>query len=925
MGGLTFVIVVAVLLWSASRQKKLEKRLDQVSEQLEFALRDIARLQGGKLSSSSSDVDSHELAPTTEDQASASTRTSTEIDPEDALSSALEIPDSENQERQIDNEISENPQGPWVRTAQQTSSGRSVEETLTSQWLIWVGALAVALSAVFLFRYAVEQGWLTPLTRVIMGLILGGLLLSAGEWATRHPVAAVRRAVNPDYVPPALTGSGLFAIFTSLFAAQAVFGLLSATMGFVALGLVAYSALGLSLRQGPFVAILGLLGGYLVPALIDTPAPQAIPLFAYLFVLSAGCLLVMVWRKWWWFSYLTLLGALTWPILWLLETWQIGDQGILESYLIGLAVLFALLSTNLPIRSPKMPIWRWFFEMLADVSGLGFTMSGLLLLLLANAAGFNAAAFVFVGIYGAAALLLATRRESLESLTLASAAIALLALLLWPEPSSVTQVTAAQDLPERGFGPFLVPPEFRIYSHALWAFAGLFGLGAFLGMRWGRSPALWAGISSLMPLLFFMIGYWRMGKLETDLSWALVAAGLAVLATFATTITMSTKRDGDENLLAAALFAASATAALTLSFTCLLREAWLTVALSCEILALAWIWSKVQLHQLRQIAAGVTLIVIARFVFNPMILDYDGQVFVVFGWVLYGYGIPAVATFLAAGIFARKQTDAVTTLCEVAAAGFAFLMVALQLRLWTAGSIAGAPYQLYDQATQSIWWITSAGLLAGEAKRQRRQWTGAAGFGLLLLSLVAVVVLHIISLSPVISGEPVGKLPVLNLLALAYLVPAVLFMVVGRSQRFLLAEGMRQLLELASGLLVFVYITLETRRAFWGTYIALTRSSEPTNAEFYAYSAIWILFALCLLFIGIIRTSVPLRYASLVVLMVTVAKVFLFDMSDLTGLFRVASFLGLGLTLIGIGRVYQLFVFRPEAPVSSNGDTSPNT
>ncbi|MBT8475064.1 MAG: DUF2339 domain-containing protein, partial [Alphaproteobacteria bacterium] len=68
----------------------------------------------------------------------------------------------------------------------------------------------------------------------------------------------------------------------------------------------------------------------------------------------------------------------------------------------------------------------------------------------------------------------------------------------------------------------------------------------------------------------------------------------------------------------------------------------------------------------------------------------------------------------------------------------------------------------------------------------------------------------------------------------------------------------------------------------------------------------------CLLFIGILRVSVPLRYASLAVLMVTVAKVFLFDMSDLTGLFRVASFLGLGLTLIGIGRVYQRFVFAPE-------------
>ena len=55
-----------------------------------------------------------------------------------------------------------------------------------------------------------------------------------------------------------------------------------------------------------------------------------------------------------------------------------------------------------------------------------------------------------------------------------------------------------------------------------------------------------------------------------------------------------------------------------------------------------------------------------------------------------------------------------------------------------------------------------------------------------------------------------------------------------------------------------------------------------------------------------------LRYASLAVLMVTVAKVFLIDMSGLTGLLRVASFLGLGLTLIAIGRVYQRFVLRPS-------------
>ncbi len=42
----------------------------------------------------------------------------------------------------------------------------------------------------------------------------------------------------------------------------------------------------------------------------------------------------------------------------------------------------------------------------------------------------------------------------------------------------------------------------------------------------------------------------------------------------------------------------------------------------------------------------------------------------------------------------------------------------------------------------------------------------------------------------------------------------------------------------------------------------------------------------------------------------TVSKVFLIDASDLTGLYRVASFLGLGLSLIGIGYLYQRLLFR---------------
>ncbi len=51
--------------------------------------------------------------------------------------------------------------------------------------------------------------------------------------------------------------------------------------------------------------------------------------------------------------------------------------------------------------------------------------------------------------------------------------------------------------------------------------------------------------------------------------------------------------------------------------------------------------------------------------------------------------------------------------------------------------------------------------------------------------------------------------------------------------------------------------------------------------------------------------------------MLTVAKVFLVDMSDLTGVYRAMSFIGLGLVLVGIGWLYQRLLFPPPKTQAS--------
>jgi len=626
--------------------------------------------------------------------------------------------------------------GPWsgradkgTRAPKQPLMGPAwpgMRDHVSSNWMVWVGGLALGLSVVFLFRYAVDQGWLTPLARVVMGLIFGGLMLSAGEWVRARPVKALERAIKTDFIPPILTGTGVFAVFVSLYAAHALYGLLGPTTGFIALGLTAYSGLALSLRHGALVGLIGLVAGYLVPGLVSAPESAALPLFLYLFVLSAGCLAVMHWRKWWAFAYLTIAGAYLWPALYMLMDFGLADQGILSGYALGLAALFALLATDLPVKMPGTALVRFVATVLTRSSGVGVTGAGLLLLWLADASGYNSAAFVMIGLYGALALGLGAWRDQLEGLVPLAALAALAVVLIWPQPWQVSEPEALQELGRASGGTalwrYVIPAEFTAFFRALLGYGALFGLGAFAGLRWGRSPVIWAGVSAALPVLFFAIGYWRIAAFEVDWNWS-VTATLLALSMFAAALVVA-RQPAPRRDLPLGLYTAATTAALSLAATCLLREAWLTVALAAEILALAWIWSRLPLREIRALTHVLTAIVILRLVANPELLNYEGTVFGSFHWVLYAYGLPALSTWLASRLFRSGGDTLAATMLEITAAGFGFLMVALQLRLWTSGGLKDTEWDLFDFSVQILWWIVAGGApatarTAGQASLDR--------------------------------------------------------------------------------------------------------------------------------------------------------------------------------------------------------------
>jgi uncharacterized membrane protein len=64
-------------------------------------------------------------------------------------------------------------------------------------------------------------------------------------------------------------------------------------------------------------------------------------------------------------------------------------------------------------------------------------------------------------------------------------------------------------------------------------------------------------------------------------------------------------------------------------------------------------------------------------------------------------------------------------------------------------------------------------------------------------------------------------------------------------------------------------------------------------------------FGAILLGVGFWRRSAFLRWQALVLMSVTIIKVFLYDMSELSQGYRVLSFVGLGALLFAVSFVYQ--------------------
>ncbi|TPI80007.1 DUF2339 domain-containing protein [Mesorhizobium sp. B2-8-9] len=792
------------------------------------------------------------------------------------------------------------PEAP--KAARQTD----VETALGTRWAVWVGGIALALGGLFLIRYTIEAGIFGPGVRLAMAGILGLVLIAGAEFIRRTGFRVPVQGAAGAYIPAILTGAGAFILFGTVYAAHAIYGFIGPATAFALLGIIGVATIGASLLHGLALAGIGLVGAMVTPALVASEAPNPWALFVYLAIVLAATAAIARIRDWRALVAAAFAGAGVWTILYMVDAPEVNLAAVLFISLATLAVL-AFVWLGLFLVTGRDDTARGF-DWPSIVPGFFIALSALGL---SVDPAFASAGDALHGAILLAALVAAALYRPRALPLVFAAGIATVMIYLGIIPPATIGADAldvgldAQPLVSSDVLTFRIGVALGMIFLA----AGFWAARRFAAAAPVRA-ACWAAWGVIAPLVVLLTLWLTFGDIDRDLGYALPALLLALAFAAGGEWIARAEEPPLAGGPAVSFALGGAGVAGLLMLHMAFDSGWTTLLLGAAAVvpALATRWRTYPV--LGWIAVGAAVAVLGRVAFDPTIVGAASLARTpVLNWLLPGYGVPALAFGFAAWQLARTTNGRPRLAMEAASALFALLTIAMLVRhAMHGGVIDTGTLTLAEQAIYTLIALGAGAILVAIDMRSPSSVLryGSMAAGVVSAGLIAVQ--HFVVLNPLLTDESTGTVPVFNLLFLAYLLPAVAAGALALYVRDKRPQWYAAMLALIAALLAFAYATLSVRRLFKGEFIALW--SGLGQLETYTYSALWLVIGVALLAAGVRLKSQVLRIASAALIAVAVLKVFLFDMSELEGVLRALSFIGLGAVLIGIGLFYQRLLTR---------------
>lgn len=750
-----------------------------------------------------------------------------------------------------------------------------------SNWMVWLGGICVALAGIFLVKYSIDIGLLSPAVRIGLALTGGMGLHAVADWLRR-------RTGRADRSFAALAGGASIILYAALLAGLHLYHLLNPNLVFVLLAVVSLGTTWLAMIYGPIMAILGILGAYIVPILIGAEDGNVLVALGYALVITVSGLVLMryVYRGWLFLGLVV--GAGVWWMISLSNSLANGFRGLYLTAL--LYVCMAIPVSDWLLAGKKKYSESWLY--------LGLTKE------------FNITPAAIALVLTILAVPISIAVEPFSNMT----------FWVWlPMTLTVFQVSRCDT--NLQFAPWLL----MLPIYAVWFLTGAYSNGPMY-------PTQLFVIYTISTAVLFSAcaGWvsWRDGYSNLYISLATLALPLGLgLAYMVVTNHSPNWYWGAVTLVQALVYVAfsgirlqkhpqdglgfwlvlSGHLGYSLAVMMSFREAGLTLALALQIVSLTVLSNRFKLINMSVFIKILVSVIVIRLTLNPAIAHYPEGLH----WSLWTYGGSALCCYFAA-LQCGHQQDVKRWL--VAASIHLFvLFLGAETRYWLYdGQIFTGDYSFTEAGINTSLW-TALGLSyyyrSAVATNLKKLYIYASR--ILLLLAVANYFVSLIILNPLWSNESVSATPVFNMMLLTYGVPCVLAYVLYKWYD----QNYRRFAAYLCGGGIIVFLTLQVRHLIHG---GLDINDVTGDAELYTYSAVWLATAVVLLVIAIQREWRQMYLSGMGLLMAVILKIFTVDMSGLEGLYRVGSFMALGICLLGIAYFHQRIEKRAqEAPPDS--------
>ncbi len=206
----------------------------------------------------------------------------------------------------------------WARLSTASAASRSstmsglAEARLGEKWLLIAGLVLTILAVGYFLKYSFDRNWVGPAGRVSLAYLAGIGMLSCGEFCRRK---------KTELFGLYLLGGGIAVLYFASYAAFHIYHLIDQSTAFGLMALVtAFAGLLAIFYDVKWLAVLGIIGGFLTPIVLRTGTNNQVVLMTYMAILNAGILFIAVFKQW------NLLNNLGMTFTWLLfSAWFVNS------------------------------------------------------------------------------------------------------------------------------------------------------------------------------------------------------------------------------------------------------------------------------------------------------------------------------------------------------------------------------------------------------------------------------------------------------------------------------------------------------------------------------------------------------------------------------------------------------------------------